>query len=214
MHMFGTLETMKVFVIIGGVVVLGGIVSLVLMYTEPKVTNYPPQNSTIVAFGDSLVAGQGAGTGRDFVSLLSAKLGRQIVNLGVSGNTSADGIARMKEVINEKPGVVILLLGGNDFLQRTGAVAVEENLSTLISTFQKHGAVVVLVGVRSGILSSNSGEIYERLSERYGTILVDDVLAGIFLKPNLMSDAIHPNDAGYALIAERLYREVFEEYNL
>ncbi len=179
----------------------------------PAITNYPPPNSIIVAFGDSLIDGVGATNGNDVVSQLSRRLGRPIVNMGVSGNTTAQGVSRMGEVIEKRPGTVILLLGGNDTLRRLSVEESRTNLTTLITSFHQAGAVVVLVGVRGGVLRDGRAEMYETLAKQYGTVYVPDVLAGILLKPELMSDGIHPNDAGYAIIAERLHK-VFQKYEL
>lgn len=72
---------------------------------------------------------------------------------------------------------------------------------------------MVLLGVRGGVLQDGREAMYEDLSQRYGAVYVHDVLDGIFLKPELMSDGIHPNNKGYAVIANRLF-EVFQEKEL
>lgn len=204
---------MKASIMIGLIVVLlGGVIGYLFISQEP-ITNYPPKNRTIVAFGDSLVYGQGATKGNDFVSQLSTKLGRDIINLGVSGNTTSDGLLRVDEVLKEDPGTVILLLGGNDYLRQIPKEETEKNLETLIKTFEDSGAVVVLLGVRGGVLKDGREEMYEALSKKYKTVYVQDVLEGVFLKPELMSDGIHPNDKGYTIIANRLF-EVFQEKKL
>ena len=82
-----------------------------------------------------------------------------------------------------------------------------------MSTFQKSGAVVVLIGVRGGVIWKCCEDMYERVGEEYGVLYVPDILDGVLLKPELMSDAIHPNDAGYARIAKRL-KEIFDTYSL
>ncbi len=204
---------MKTYVFIG--LLIAGVVALVIIFSpsRPGVTNYPPKNNTIVAFGDSLVFGVGSTRGNDFVSVLGAALDRPILNLGVSGDTTADGILRMDTVTGEDPGIVLLLLGGNDYLRRIPEEETRANLETLITTFQKKGAVVVLLGVRGGILRDGRGALYEDLGAQYGAVYVPDVLDGIFGAPDRMYDAIHPNDAGYAMIAARLV-EVFKEYKL
>lgn len=204
---------MKGYGVIGIVILLVGSLFLYFFGTSAKITNYPPKNETIVAFGDSLVFGQGATEGNDFVTLLGKKLGREIVNRGVSGNTTQDGLNRIEEVLQEDPGIVVLLLGGNDYLRKVPEEVTKKNLGTLIETFEKNGSVVVLLGVRGGILQDGREGMYEDLSKKYGTVYVSDVLAGIFLKPELMADSIHPNDKGYAIIAERLF-EVFTDKEL
>lgn len=89
----------------------------------------------------------------------------------------------------------------------------EKNLRTLIEHFEANGAVVVLLGVRGGLLTDTKADLYESLAREYGTVYVSDVLAGILLSPELMSDSIHPNDAGYARISARLY-DIFRTYEL
>ena len=83
------------------------------LFRDGSITNYPPKNQTIVAFGDSLVEGVGATPGNDFVSLVERTLRVDIINKGKSGDTTAHGLARIDEVLVEDPGIVILLLGGN-----------------------------------------------------------------------------------------------------
>jgi acyl-CoA thioesterase-1 len=204
---------MKAYVVSGAVVLLVGVLLWQFLGSTAHITNYPPKNETIVAFGDSLVFGQGATKGNDFVSLLGEKLGKEIVNRGVSGNTTQDGLNRMEEVLQEDPGIVILLLGGNDYLRKVPEEMTKKNLGTLIETFQKNGSVVVLLGVRGGILQDGREGMYEDLSKKYGTVYVPDVLDGVFLKPELMADGIHPNDKGYTIIAERLFG-VFKDKEL
>lgn len=199
------------------VVVCGVIAFLVLasffIRDTDTIVNYPPKNGTIVAFGDSLIEGVGASEGNDIPSVLARSLQRTVVNLGVSGNTTRDGVARMGEVRKYDPGVVLLLLGGNDYLKRMSEEETHTNLETLITTFQSHGAVVVLLGVRGGVLRDGRASMYEEIAQTYGAVYVSDVLAGILLSPELMYDAIHPNDAGYRIIADRL-TEVFRDYAL
>ncbi len=206
---------MKKKIIIGSIGILA-CTALVYFFLEMRhapVTNYPPKNKTIVAFGDSLVAGVGATEENDLVSVLSRKLGRDIINLGVSGNTTEDGLLRVDEVIEHDPGIVILLLGGNDSLRRISEEVTRKNLVTLIETFEKHGSVVVLLGVRGNIIGNSREKMYQELADTYGAVYVDDILDGVFLHKELMSDGIHPNDAGYAIIAERL-QDVFSENDL
>lgn len=171
---------------------------------EARVTNYPPQGKGIVAFGDSLVEGVGAPDGEDFVSALSAKLGAPIANLGRSGDTTEDGLKRIDEAAGRKPGVVILLLGGNDFLRKVPKERTFANLAAIIDRLHASGAVVVLLGVRGGIFKDEYESRFEALAERYGTAYVPDVLDGIITDRSLMSDAIHPNAEGYRRIAEKV----------
>ncbi|MFZ2719381.1 MAG: GDSL-type esterase/lipase family protein [Minisyncoccia bacterium] len=169
-----------------------------------EITNYPPREGPIVAFGDSLIYGIGATSGNDLVSRLSAAIGEPIENMGVSGNTTALGLARLDAVLEKEPSIVLLLLGGNDYLQRVPRETTFAQLGTIIERLQEKGAVVVLLGVRGGVLRDSFSDEFEKLADTYGTAFVPNVLDDILGKPALMFDQIHPNDAGYARIAEKV----------
>lgn len=169
------------------------------------VRNYPSKGTDIIAFGDSLVAGVGASPGRDFVSLLSQKIGQPIVNLGKSGDTTAGGLARLGELDAYKPKVVIVLFGGNDYLQRVPQEQIFDNLTEIVESIQAKGAIVLLLGVRGGLLNDHFDTGFKKLHTTRDTAYVSDVLDGLLGKQEYMSDEIHPNDAGHARIAERVY---------
>ncbi|MES2953104.1 MAG: GDSL-type esterase/lipase family protein [Patescibacteria group bacterium] len=172
---------------------------------ETEIRNYPPKNAKIVAFGDSLVEGVGASTGKDFVSVLSVKIGEPIVNLGKSGNTTEDGLKRLPEVIKMDAGTVLVLLGGNDYLRRIPKADTVKNLEKIIGELQSRGTLVVLLGVRGGLLKDNYEKEYRELAERAKAAYVPNVLEGILGKASLMFDQIHPNDSGYEVIAQKVF---------
>ncbi len=174
------------------------------------ITNYPPKEGPIVAFGDSLVEGVGAGESENFVSLLSLKIGEPIVNMGVSGNTTRDGLARIEKVIALKPRIVIVLLGGNDALRRIPQEETFQNLRSIIARLQGEGSVVVLLGIRGGIIIDGYDTQFKALAEETGSVYVEDVLSGIFGKNELMADRLHPNKEGYKIIADRVYEEMID----
>jgi acyl-CoA thioesterase-1 len=165
----------------------------------PKVTRDGP----IVAFGDSLVYGTGS-SGGGFVRMLEQQLGRPIENLGVPGDTTADGLARLDEALDHDPSVVILLLGGNDFLRQVPQDETFANLGTMIERLQADGAAVLLVGVRGGLLRDHFAARFEELAKRHGTAYVHDVLDDTLGVNGYMADQVHPNDRGYAVIADRV----------
>ena len=180
--------------------------------TQP-IVNYPSEGTDIIAFGDSLVVGVGSSEGNDFVSLLSEKIDQPIINLGNSGDTTADGVARISQLDEYNPKVVMLLLGGNDHLRKIPVAETHENLAVLIENIQDRGAVVLLLGVRGGLFRDNFDKEFEDLRDTYHTAFVSNVLKGVFANTRYMSDPIHPNDAGYEIIAERIYpvlKEIIE----
>lgn len=161
------------------------------------------RDGPIVAFGDSLVYGTGS-SGGGFVKLLEARVGRPITNLGVPGDTTAEGLARLDEALELEPAIVILLLGGNDFLRQVPQDDTFANLATMIERLQAGGATVLLAGVRGGLLRDGAAARYEELADRYHTAYVHDVLDDTFGVAGYMADQVHPNDAGYRVIAERI----------
>jgi acyl-CoA thioesterase-1 len=167
-------------------------------------TNVPSSGVTVVAFGDSLIVGVGASEGNDFVSVLSRRLAEPVVNLGQSGDTTRDALERLDTVIKQNPKVVILLLGGNDFLQQIPAAETFQNLEVIIETIHQSGSAVVLLGVRGGVLRDSYKSNFATLAKQQNTAYVTNILDGVITDASLMSDLVHPNDAGYLVIADKV----------
>ena len=161
-----------------------------------------------VAFGDSLTEGVGAAGGNDYPSILSRELGVTITNLGRSGHTTADGLGRVEEIATLDPRVVLLCLGGNDSLNGQSRAQTFANLGAIIDRLHRAGSFVVLIGVRSASLRDHNEERFAKLAKEKQVFHIPDILKGVVFKPVYMSDAIHPNDAGYQRIAERLAKEL------
>ncbi|MES2213236.1 MAG: GDSL-type esterase/lipase family protein [Patescibacteria group bacterium] len=170
-----------------------------------SVRNYPPKNDIIVAFGDSLVEGRGSTPGNDFVSLLSRKIHKPILNLGVAGNTTEDGLGRLDDVLKQNPGTVIVLFGGNDYIRNIPRERTFENLRQIISTLQQDGVFVILLGIQGGILTDSYESSFDALAQETNVLYVPNVLGGLFGNPKFMSEVVHPNDLGYAKIADKIY---------
>ncbi len=173
--------------------------------SEGSVKNTPLRSSgPILFFGDSLVEGVGATAGHDLSALLAKQLGEPVLNYGAAGDTTRQGLARVRGAIAEHPRLVLVLLGGNDFLQKVPRDETFENLESIIAAFQSDGAAVILIGVRSGIVGGGADDRYEALAKETESAYVEDALKGVFGDPALMSDTIHPNDRGYEMISQRL----------
>lgn len=200
----------RVAIIVATLFVVVGLGIFFALRNDETITNYPSKGTDIVAFGDSLVEGLGSTSGNDFVSRLSQKVGQPVINLGHAGDTTADGLARMSQLDEYNPKVVLLLLGGNDHLRKIPVEDTFKNLATLIENIHSRGAVVVLLGVRGGLFNDRFDTEFEILQENYHTAFVPDVLDGLFGNDKYMSDVIHPNDIGYGMIADRVYPVLIE----
>ncbi len=195
----------KIF-ILAGLVVVGAIAQIItLLLDNHPIVNFPPKGTTIVALGDSLTSGVGASSPEHgYVHILEERLRVTIINKGISGNTTSDALKRLDDVLAVKPDIVIILLGGNDYLQKIPKEETFANLRAIIARIQSSGAVVLLVGIRGGILHDNFADDFSALGDEMGTIFIPDALDGIFNNPKFMSDQIHPNDAGYLKIADKI----------
>ena len=169
------------------------------------VRNLGSSGANVIAFGDSLTAGYGATQGEDYPSRLSALLGQPVINAGVSGDTTSAALARVDaDVVGRDPRIVIVGLGGNDFLTGVPIATTEANLREIVRKIEGAGAMVVLLGFRFPSLTADYEAMYKRVAKDEGCLLVGRVLRGILNDSSLKSDAIHPNARGYALMAERI----------
>lgn len=163
----------------------------------------------MLALGDSLTFGYGANPGESYPAQLQKLTGWNIVNGGVSGDTSAQALSRLPALLARKPKLVIVGIGGNDFLRKVPEEQTRANIAKIIETVQKENIPAVLVGVPHITLGALFGHLsdhplYEDLSEEYGIPLFDGAWAEILGNNNLKSDQIHANGKGYRKFAENL----------
>jgi len=160
----------------------------------------------IVCLGDSLTAGEGVMPGEDYPAVLGRILNREVINAGVSGDTTRDALARLeKDVLSKNPSLVIVALGANDYFQGLPKQETMANLRKIIEAIQKIQASVVLVETRVHLIDPYL-KLFQQLAREKKILLIPDILKGIFTDPALKSDQLHPNARGYALLAERIAR--------
>jgi acyl-CoA hydrolase len=171
-----------------------------------------PAGSQVLAFGDSVTYGTGAGPGEDWPTLLGELTGWRIVNAGVPGDTAEAAKARIGALLEEyKPTLVIIEIGGNDFLRRRVESAVKQDIRTLIGSARSAGAQVVLVGVPTlslmAVVAGKAADaaLYGELGKEEGVPVIGDVFSDILSRPELCADKIHPNAAGYRQMAAGIH---------
>lgn len=165
-----------------------------------------PADAVVLAFGDSLTAGTGAATEESYPAVLSRMSGRRILNAGVPGEVTEAGLARLPELLEqEKPALVLLCLGGNDFLRRMDDSKAEQNLRAMVQIIRKRGVGVVLIGVPRLGFGLEVPEWYEKIAKDASIPYEGNVLKRVLSDRSLKSDPIHPNAAGYRQVAETLF---------
>ncbi|MDH3391870.1 MAG: arylesterase [Desulfobulbaceae bacterium] len=163
----------------------------------------------IICFGDSLTYGTGAEQNKSYPAQLSAMTDQPVINAGIPGNTTADGLERLEtDVLEKSPRIVLITLGGNDLKNGVHKDVAFMNLKTIIEAIQAEGGLVVLGGVKFIILDKGYGEMYKKLAKETDIILIPNILGGLIGKDKYMSDPIHPNGAGYEIMAQKFYKAI------
>jgi len=173
----------------------------------------------IVAFGDSLTAGLGVSVEEAYPAVLARRIkdagySYRVINGGVSGETTAGGLRRVRWILENRPEIVILELGANDGLRGLSIDQTEKNLATTIELLQKENVQVVLAGMK---LPPNYGKeyteafenLFPKLATRYHLILIPFFLEGVAARSTLnQADGIHPTAQGYQVIVDHLWPKI------
>jgi acyl-CoA thioesterase-1 len=187
-----------------GLTAIIAIVMIVGYFKRDKIVDYPSPTvgTNIIIFGDSLAMGQGSTDGHDLASIIQKDLNTPTINAGVSGDTVPRAYARVsKDVVGQDPKVVIILLGGNDFFQRVPPKETIDNLGSIIDTILPTGAGIILINENRGLGTTSD---FKKLAKQKNIPYIENIMGGIMGNRNLMSDEIHPNDAGYEIMAKKI----------
>ena len=179
--------------------------------------------TTILFLGDSLTEGYGLNKEAAYPSLVEARIAAQldktveVINGGVSGSTTSDGLARLKWYLKKNPDIVFIALGANDGLRGLDLKESQKNLEQIIRRAKEAGAKVVLAGM---LIPPNYGptytkafkEMYETLKTQHDLKMLPFLLEGVAGKKEYnQNDGIHPNAAGHEIIAEHVVEFLKEE---
>jgi acyl-CoA thioesterase-1 len=179
--------------------------------SDEAVLSKMPADAVILAFGDSLTHGNGAKPEESYPAVLAELSGRQVINAGNSGEESAAGLARLPALLDlHRPKLMILCHGGNDFLRKKDMGKLETNIRAMISLAKSKDIEVILLGVPKPGLFLSSAEVYEKIADSEGIVFVEDLVADVLGDNSLKSDTVHPNKAGYRIMAENIYETLKE----
>ncbi|MCM8757501.1 MAG: arylesterase [Candidatus Omnitrophica bacterium] len=192
------------------IIVLSVFSGIVFVGCERKeIKNVDSKGESIICFGDSITSGYGVNFDESYPSILEGMLSLPVINAGLDGDTTSEALKRLKEdVLDKKPFLVIIELGGNDFLRRIPLSETLKNIEEMIVKIQNYGAMVVLVDISAGLIMSEYYKEYKKLSKKYQAIFVPHLLRGILTQRGLKVDFIHPNPEGHRIIAKRIYQVI------
>ena len=181
------------------------ILAAALLAACGKGPQVPPlgTNDVILAFGDSLTHGTGASPAESYPAQLQSLISRKVVNAGVPGEVSADGLQRLPGMLEEtQPKLLILCHGGNDFLRKLSEAEAAANVRAMIKLAKDKGIGVVLVATPKPGFSISPPDFYAAIAKEFSIPFNDNALSSVLRDNALKSDLVHPNARGYTQIAE------------
>ena len=194
---------------------------IALMFCLPASINAQPEPIRILAFGASIIAGYGLEAQDALPAQLETALRARgidatVINSGVSGETSAGGLARLDWALADDPDLVIVDLGGNDALRGLDPQATEANLDAIVARLKQEKRGVLIAGMLAppnlgADYAAAFNAVFRRVAERHDVVLYPFILDGVVMDPKLnQEDGIHPNAAGVKVIVERMLPSVLQ----
>jgi len=163
-------------------------------------------DAVILAFGDSLTYGKGAGKNQSYPAVLETLLNRKVINAGVSGEVSTHGLRRLPGLLDQhSPELLILCHGGNDILRQMDMAEMANNIRAMIRHAGDRGIPVVMLGVPRPGLFLSSADVYREIAETTDVLFIEDLIPDILGNRSFKSDTVHPNAEGYRHMAEAIY---------
>jgi acyl-CoA thioesterase-1 len=175
---------------------------------RPKMERLPT-DAVLLAFGDSLTFGTGANEDESYPAQLERLIGRRVVRAGVPGEVTAQALARLPEALDEHaPRLLLLCIGGNDFLRRLGNQQAERNVREMVKLATSRGVAVMLIGTPEPGFTVSPPAFYAGIAREFRLAYEEGIIGQVLKDASLKADPIHPNARGYRLIAERLAEQL------
>ena len=180
---------------------------------------FAKERSVVLALGDSLTAGFGVESEENYPSQLQLKIKaagflHKVVNAGVSGDTTAGGVRRIRWLMKHEPEIVILALGANDGLRGLSVDEMRKNLETMIGICREHNARILLAGMKA---LPNYGEeymqefatVFPELAEKYDLQFLPFLLEGVAgEREHTQPDGLHPLASGYRIVTDLVWQRL------
>ncbi len=186
-------------------VLLGILLCLLASCTQDAKLKPLADNGVVLAFGDSLTYGSGAAGNESYPAVLEQLTGHKVLNYGIPGETSGEGLARLPRVVErEKPALLLLCEGANDILRRMDRRQAADNLRAMVRLARERNIAVILIAVPDFNLTLSPPKFYAEVAVEFRIPLEAKVFPRILGNGSLKSDYIHPNATGYRQVAEAL----------
>ncbi|MBN4063167.1 arylesterase [Cardiobacterium sp. AH-315-I02] len=163
------------------------------------------QDAVILAFGDSLTYGTGTSSNNAYPVILQTLVHRKVINAGVPGEISKDGLTRLPFLIKQhQPELIIICHGGNDILRRLDKEQTKNNIQKMINLAKDNNSQIILIAVPEFGLFLDDAAFYRTLADKNQIPIASNILGDILGKNTLKSDHIHPNAKGYQILATKI----------
>jgi len=187
------------------------IIALIIFFKKetPEVIKLNPTDK-ILAFGDSITYGYGESKNESYPYLLSQMTNIQVINAGVNGDTSQEGLQRLPSLLKDSSiKLVLLCFGGNDILQKVPLAEIKSNLKKMIQLAKQKNIDVILISVPNvSPLGLSSLALYSTVADEENIEIMDDVLVHVLSRSSLKNDYIHPNAKGYKHMADEIHEHL------
>lgn len=188
-----------------------GLIGLALLACSGAKESPLPRDAVVLVLGDSISAGHGLSREQSWVAQLAPLTGWQLVNGGVSGDTTQQGKARLPALLEEhRPAAVIIELGGNDMLRRLSNRDTVTTIEAMLAEVRAAGARPLLMAIPAPSVagaafgSLSDADFYAEIAKRQKVALIDDAVAEVLSKPALKLDQLHPNADGHRELAAKV----------